>query len=121
MAEGFANENGWSAFSAGTKPEVAVNPFAIRAMQEVGIDISMHVPQKVDEYLQEDFYVVATVCDNAKASCPVFSGNCTHILHNGFLDPANTIGSDEEILKIYQKVRDEIQVWMKKITAEYLL
>ena len=72
MAEGLAREAGWQTFSAGTKPEVDVNPFAVTVMAELGIDISQHHPISVKEYLDDDFYIVATVCDNARESCPVF-------------------------------------------------
>ena len=73
MAEGLAREAGWQAFSAGTKPEMEVNPSAVTVMAEIGIDISHHIPQSVNEFLNEDFELVATVCDNAQKSCPVFN------------------------------------------------
>ena len=120
MAEGLARETGWQAFSAGTKPEVEVNPFAVTVMAEIGIDISHHIPQSVNELLDKDFYLVATVCDNAQKSCPVFTGNCEHIIHHGFTDPANIVGSDYEITEVYRQVRDAIRDWVKKISREFL-
>ena len=120
MAEGFAQEAGWQAFSAGTKPEVEVNPFAVKVMAEIGIDISNHIPQSVNEFLHEDFDLVATVCDNAREACPVFTGECEHQIHHGFTDPANATGSDAEITEVYRQVRDEIREWLGEISREYL-
>ena len=116
MAEGFAHHAGWKAFSAGTKPEVEVNPFAVKVMAEIGIDISHHIPQSVNELLDKDFYLVATVCDNAQKSCPVFTGNFEHIIHHGFTDPANATGSDAEITEVYRQVRDEIRDWIYNLS-----
>ena len=120
MAEGFAHHAGWNAFSAGTKPEVEVNPFAVTVMAEIGIDISNHIPQSVNEFLHEDFNLVATVCDNAREVCPVFTGKCEHQMHHGFTDPANATGSDAEITEMYRQVRDEIREWLGEISREYL-
>ena len=116
MAEGFARNAGWLAFSAGTKPEKKVNPLAVEVMAETGIDISRQIPQSVDEYLDEDFHIVATVCDNAREYCHVFTGNCKYKLHQGFPDPANENGTQEEIIAVYQAVRNEIRDWIKQIT-----
>ena len=120
MAEGFAREAGWKSFSAGTKPEIETNPFAIKVMAEMDIDISYHTPKSVNEYLNEKFFLIATVCDNAKETCPVFLGSCEHQIHCGFEDPADTRGSDKEITEVYRKVRDEIRVWMDTISGDYL-
>ncbi len=114
MAEGFAQKAGWQAFSAGTKPETEINPFAIKVMAEVGIDISHQKPQPVEEYIMEDFDLVATVCDNARESCPVFSGECENIIHHSFIDPAITTGNNENKLEVFRKVRDEIREWIEK-------
>ena len=120
MAEGFAYKAGWQAFSAGIKPEISVNPYAVKVMEEIGIDISNHTPQSVNEYLSDDFFLVATVCDNAKENCPVFTGICEHRIHYGFEDPANGEGSPIEIMEIYHQVRDKILVWMNKLNKDYL-
>ena len=117
MAEGFAHQMGWDAYSAGTKPEIDVNPFAIKVMLEIDIDISNHIPQSVNEYLDENFNIIATVCDNARETCPVFSGSSDHQIHHGFEDPANATGSDEEITKVYCRIRDEIRDWVKELPA----
>lgn len=96
-------------FSAGTKPEKQVNPFAIKVMSEIGIDISSHFPKLVDQFVSESFDYVITVCDNAKEVCPVFIGTVNHRLHIGFEDPADAKGTDDEKLLVYRKVRDQIQ------------
>ena len=115
MAEGFALKTGWLVFSAGTKPESEVNPFAIKVMAEVGIDISNHHPKPIKEYLDDDFYLITTVCDNARESCPVFSGKCEKNIHHSFIDPAISPGNNEEKLEVFRNVRDEIREWVKKI------
>ena len=120
MAEGFAKEAGWESYSAGTKPEIETNPFAIKVMAELGIDISYHTPQSLNEYLDEKFFLIATVCDNAKENCPIFIGICEHQIHCGFEDPADTTGSEKKITEVYRKVRDEIRVWMDTICGDYL-
>ncbi len=111
MAEGFLksfNPN-LEVHSAGTRPAKAVHPLAIKVMKEVGIDLSNAVPKNVDQFLDQHFDYVITVCDQAREACPVFSGKVTHRLHLGFEDPAAFFGSAEETLKIFRKVRDEIR------------
>ena len=115
MAEGLAHKMGWQAFSAGTKPETKVNPFAVKVMEEMGIDIAGHMPEPVSTYLDKDFDIVATVCDNAREACSVFTGSCKQKIHHGFVDPADAAGSDAEITEVYRQVRDEIQVWVTEL------
>ena len=111
MAEGFLKsfDNNLEVFSAGTKPAEIVNPFAVKTMGEIGIDISNGVAENVDKYLSQSFDYVITVCDNAKKTCPVFIGNVKHRLHIGFDDPADAVGNDEEVMPVYRRVRDEIK------------
>jgi arsenate reductase (thioredoxin) len=111
MAEGFLKsfDKNLEVYSAGTKPADRVNPFAIKAMKEVGIDISNGVAEDVDKYLSQSFDYVITVCDNAKETCPIFSGKVKHSLHIGFDDPADAVGTEEEIIPVYRKVRDKIR------------
>ena len=111
MAEGFLKsfDKNLEVYSAGTKPAERVNPFAIKAMKEVGINISNGVAEDVDKYLSQSFDYVITVCDNAKETCPVFMGNVKHRLHIGFDDPADAVGTEEEIMPVYRRVRDEIK------------
>ena len=115
MAEGFAKKLGWDAHSAGTHPEIAVNHNAIKEMNEMGIDISHHKPKSLDSYLDQYFNIVASVCDNAKDSCPVFNGNSDSIIHQSFKDPANALGSKEEIINEFRKVRNLIKVWIDSL------
>ena len=111
MAEGFLKSlnNELEVFSAGTKPAGKVNAFAVKAMKEIGIDISNGVPENVDKYLRQSFDYVITVCDNTKETCPVFSGNVKHRLHIGFDDPADAVGTEEEVMPVYRRVRDKIK------------
>lgn len=111
MAEGFLKsfDENLIVCSAGTKPAERVNPFAVKAMKELGIDISNGIAEDVEQYLSQSFDYVITVCDNAKETCPVFIGNVIHRLHIGFDDPADAVGSEEEIMPVYRRVRDEIK------------
>lgn len=95
-------------FSAGTKPEKEVNPYAVQVMLEMGIDISDQYPKSVNQFIKKSFDYVITVCDNARQICPVFTGKVRNRLHIGFEDPADATGSDEEKLIVYRKIRDQI-------------
>ncbi|MFZ0390410.1 MAG: arsenate reductase ArsC [Calditrichia bacterium] len=110
MAEGFLKsfDERLAVFSAGTQPSLEVHPLAIQVMAEVGIDISQNRPQHVDQYLDEPFDFVITVCDHARENCPVFHGETGEQLHIGFDDPAAARGSRSEILAEFRRVRDEI-------------
>jgi len=110
MAEGFLRSlyPEWKIFSAGTKPEKEVNPLAVKVMEEAGIDISHHQPKSIQQFIGYDFDYVITVCDNARESCPVFTGKVKHRLHIGFEDPADARGNEEEKLEVYRRVRNEI-------------
>ena len=110
MAEGFLKSFGTelNVWSAGTKPVDEVHRLAIRVMKEVGIDISKNKPQNVDNFLDQNFDFVITVCDGAKDSCPDFAGKVKKKLHIGFPDPAEAMGSEEEKLSVFKKVRDQI-------------
>jgi len=94
--------------SAGSKPAGYVHPLAIRAMAEIGIDISAHYSKHLDEFLKFDVETVITVCGNADQVCPVFPGQVNRH-HWGFDDPAHATGSEEEQLQIFRRVRDEIR------------
>ncbi|RLD64392.1 MAG: arsenate reductase ArsC [Bacteroidetes bacterium] len=111
MAEGFLksfNKN-LEVYSAGTKPEKTVSKYAIKVMKEAGIDIGKSKPKNVNKFINQPFDFVITVCDNAKEICPVFTGKVKNLLHIGFDDPASATGTEEEILTIYKKIRDEIK------------
>ncbi len=116
IAEGYLKslDSGLRVFSAGTKPEVKINPNAVKVMGEIGIDISGQYPKNADMFKNESFDYVITVCDNAKKSCPVFTGDVKHRIHIGFEDPADAKGTEEEVLEVYRRVRDEIRIEFKK-------
>ena len=111
MAEGFLRffDSELEVFSAGTKAEKVVNPYAVKVMAEKGIDISKQKPKSLDIFIDKYFDYVITVCDGAKEICPVFTGDVKHKLHIGFDDPADAKGTDEEKLIVYRKVRDLIE------------
>lgn len=115
MAEGILrhdSSDAFEVFSAGVKPSF-VRPEAIQAMSEIGIDISDHRSKSVDEFAGQRFDYVITVCDNAKESCPVFSGAAVRI-HQNFEDPpASGVGDDEFRMAVFRRVRDEIRQWME--------
>ena len=111
MAEGFLKsfDSRLEVFSAGTNPASQANANAVAVMKEVGIDISQNEPKNVSLFLSDSFDYVITVCDDAKESCPYFSGNVRHRMHIGFEDPAKAQGTAEEILAVYRKIRDQIK------------
>ena len=111
MAEGFLKSynSGLEVYSAGTDPSLKVVPKAIQVMKEGGIDISKNYPKKVDQFLNDYFDYIITVCDNAKETCPVFIGKVGRRLHISFEDPASATGTEEEVLIVFRKVRDEIK------------
>ena len=111
MAEGFLKsfDPNLEVYSAGTAPAERVHPKAVQVMVEEGIDIRNNYPKSVDQFIDQSFDYVITVCDAAKESCPVFTGNVKHRLHIGFEDPAEATGTEEEILAVFRKVRDEIK------------
>lgn len=111
MAHGFLQsfDPKLEVFSAGTKPAEEVNPLAVKAMHEKGIDISGHSPQNVEKYLNESWDYVITVCGGANESCPVFVGNVEHRIHIGFDDPSDAVGSEDYIMSEFHRVRDEIK------------
>lgn len=111
MVEGFLKsfDQELEVFSAGTKPSFKVHPKAIKVMNEIGIDLSKNFPKMVDQFLNEPFDYVITVCDNAKETCPVFIGKVGKQLHIGFEDPAEATGTEEEILNTFRRIRDEIK------------
>jgi arsenate reductase len=111
MAQGFLRsfDNRLEVFSAGTHPASRVNPIAIEVMAEAGIDISGHSPSLADIYVNEPWDYVITVCDNARESCPVFTGNVKRKIHLGFEDPSLSTGTDDFIKSEFRRIRDLIR------------
>jgi arsenate reductase len=110
MAHGFLQsfDKNLEVRSAGTEPASQINPMAVKVMAEVGIDISHHTPKSADQYLDDEWDYVITVCDNANETCPFFSGKVRHRMHIGFDDPSDAAGTPEYIRSEYIRVRDEI-------------
>jgi arsenate reductase len=114
MAEGLLRHDAGDRFeveSAGTRPSV-VRAEAVAVMSELGIDISGHRSKHVDEFAGQRFDYVLTVCDNARESCPIFSGGGVR-LHRNFEDPAARDGTEEERLALFRRVRDEIRDYLR--------
>ncbi|WP_425058140.1 Arsenate reductase [Sporomusa carbonis] len=113
MAEGLLRAmygDRYESFSAGTEPG-KLNPYVVRAMAEIGIDISGHWSKSLNEFLRDEFDYVVTVCDSAKEGCPYFPGG-KKLLHESFPDPSGFTGTDEEIMAGVRTVRGQIQRWI---------
>ena len=105
-------------FSAGIETH-GLNVKAVDTMEEVGIDISHHTSNHIDEYSNLSFDFVITVCDHAEERCPVFPSKAKKFHHN-FTDPARAKGTDEEIKDLFRKVRQEIMAYCKRFVSENL-
>lgn len=105
-------------YSAGVETH-GVNPRAIQIMAEDHIDISRHTSNNVDEYKEVPFDYVITVCDNAKERCPYFPTNAERF-HYNFPDPAKAVGTAEEILEEFRRVRDMIKVYSKDFVTRHI-
>lgn len=109
MAEGILRHLAGDKFDVTSAGTIAsfVRPQAIAVMSEIGIDISAHRSKCLDEFLDQHFDYIITVCDNANQTCPTFPGKATRI-HWSLDDPAEATGTEEEILAVFRRVRDEI-------------
>ena len=111
LAEGILRDalgDGYTVASAGSKPAGYVHPLAIKAMAEIGLDITAHHSKHLDEFLNQDVETVITVCGNADQACPMFPGQVNRH-HWGFDDPAHATGTEEEQFQVFRRVRDEIR------------
>jgi arsenate reductase len=116
MAEALVNHqmaDEWQAFSAGTEPAGEVNPKALAALQEIGIE---HVgrSKSADEFRNSEFDVVITVCDDAAENCPVWLGKGRKV-HKAFRDPAKAEGSDAEVMQVFRDVLGQIEIEIPKL------
>jgi arsenate reductase len=114
MAEAYLNHyygDRYDAYSAGIHP-TEVNPFVVKVMTEEGIDLSGARSKSVEEFLEEEFDLVVTVCDSAREGCPVFPSG--ELIHHSFKDPSSLSGSEEDILVQVREIRDEIKSWVIK-------
>jgi arsenate reductase len=125
MAHGFLKsfDQNIEVKSAGTDPGLEINSIAIRVMDEIGIDISNHYPKPVEIYLNDEWDYVITVCDQAKESCPLFSGRVKHRVHYSYKDPSYLTGTQKYILnefrKLRQKMKSELhELYIREIKAE---
>ncbi len=118
MAEGLLRHIAGDRFDVQSAGTVAsfVRPQAIAVMAEIGIDISNHRSKCLDEFLGESFDYVITVCDNARESCPIFPGRAER-LHWSFDDPAEATGDQESQLKLFRRVRDEINARLDEFAS----
>lgn len=110
MAEAIVNARlgaDWEAFSAGTQPTGEVHLLAVRALQEIGIELHGR-SKSVDEFKYIAFDLVITVCDHAAENCPLWLGNGQRV-HLGFPDPVQARGTEAEIMTVFRAVRDEIE------------
>jgi arsenate reductase len=105
-------------YSAGSKPAGYVHPQAIEVMKEIGIDISGHTSKHMNEFLDRPIATVITVCGNADQACPMFPGQ-VHRYHWGFDDPARAKGTEEEILAVFRRVRDQIKLAFESYAVGY--
>jgi len=120
MAEGLLKQiasDRFEVFSARTKP-VGLNPNAVAALGEIGIDISGNRSKSVDEYAGQNFDYVITVCDSARESCPIFTGQGVRV-HHSFEDPAS-FSSDQQPAK-FRQIRDEIRSWLPVFLQNHTL
>ena len=104
--------------SAGTEASGKLNAKAVKAMKEIGIDISHHTSDSVEKYLGDEWDYVITVCGGANENCPVFMGKVEHRLHMGFDDPSHATGTDEFIWSEFIRVRNEIKETFQKFYKE---
>ena len=107
---------GYVVASAGSKPAGYVHPLAIKALAEIGLDISSHHSKHLDEFLAQDVETVITVCGNADQVCPMFPGQLNRH-HFPFDDPAHATGSEEEQMAVFRRVRDEIRAVFQAYAA----
>ena len=121
MADGWAQKlfpTDWEVYSAGIETH-GVKPNAIKAMNEVGIDISHHTSDLINEEILNKATLVVTLCGDAADKCPVMPGGIRRE-HWGFFDPAKAIGTDEEKWNVFQEVRDAIGARIEQFVKEEL-
>lgn len=111
MAEGILRSllpTGWEIASAGSVPTGFVHPLAVRALAEIGVDISAHHSKHLNEFLDREVETVITVCGNADQACPLFPGQVNRH-HFPFDDPAHASGTEDQQLAEFRRVRDQIR------------
>jgi len=114
MAEGLMKSLGvglWEGKRAGVLPSF-FHPLALQVLKEIGIDISGQTSKSIDQFLGEGFDYIITLCDEAAMSCPAFPGLGKR-LHWPFEDPAAAVGTMEQRLAVFRKIRDRIKTRIK--------
>ena len=117
MLEGFLKHSGVDVQSAGLESH-GLNPYAVKVMNELNIDISKNISKKINTLNINSFDILITVCDHAKESCPNIKQIKTKI-HKSFTDPVSFVGSDEEKLLIFRNVRDQISTFSRQFLSKY--
>ena len=117
MLEGFLKHSGVDVQSAGLESH-GLNPYAVKVMNELNIDISKNISKKISTLNINSFDILITVCDHAKESCPNINKIETKI-HKSFTDPVSFVGSDEEKLLIFRNVRDQISTFSRQFLSKY--
>lgn len=110
MAEGYINTrygDRWEAYSAGSEPS-SLNPYAVRAMKEIEVDISCHQPKNISSFTGEEMDILITVCEG---NCPFFPW-AKEVIHQGFPDPSLLSGTDDEIMSGTRRIRDLMTAWI---------
>jgi len=122
MAHGFLQsfDKNITVRSAGTEASGKLNAKSVKAMSEIGIDISHHTSDSVEKYLGDEWDYVITVCGGANEACPAFMGKVKHRLHSGFDDPSHATGTDEFIWSEFIRVRNEIKEGFNKLYVEQI-
>tara|TARA_B100001250_G_C19672708_1_gene732211 strand:- start:50 stop:463 length:414 start_codon:yes stop_codon:yes gene_type:complete len=117
MAEGFLKKMGCDVKSAGVENH-GINLYAVKVMRELSIDISAYKSKKIDFFKLEDFDILITVCDHAKEICPNII-QVQHKIHKSFLDPTKFLGSEDEKLAVYRRVRDDLSFFCNQFFNEH--
>jgi len=122
MAHGFLEsfDSNIEVHSAGTFPAALINSTAVKVMAEAGVDISNYYPKNADQYINDEWDYVITVCDDANETCPVFTGKVKHRLHMGYEDPSRKNGTEEYVLSEFRRIRDQIRDEFRKFYGENL-
>jgi arsenate reductase len=120
MAQGFLQsfDKNMEVYSAGTNPASRISSKAVKVMSEAGIDISKSIPRSVELFMADKWDYVITVCDNARETCPLFSGEVKNRLHLGFEDPSNITGSEEFVMSEFRRIRDLIKNEFHKLYTD---
>ncbi len=114
MAEGLLKtlyRESYDVCSAGSNP-TKLNPYAVKVMGEIGIDIAAYRSKSLQEFQNIEFDYVVTVCDDKGGACPIFPGKM--LIHQSFEDPASFNGSDEEKTIVFRRIRDELKEWIEE-------